>query len=665
MEISYNDLYKIIKEQNFLEWKELADFISNKYSIEILSMETLKRFFRSFKEKWTNAQRKTTRFEQNNGLWLNATIKLETKEKKSSTSSQPSTSKGRPKKSLEECSEVTKRRRLKEHNENLTTDSIKQSLCQRYKSDNLHQKALIVEAVNKASPIREKRIKESIITPKGQPQKFTPEEALSLFLDLGLSKEKYTVLRSELKKRNHDALPSYKKISTAKKECIPECEVTNSSASTALQSLLDCTSKRILQMKTKDEIEALSGNSFELLSKWGCDGSSGQSEYKQIITEDGTQIVTDANMFMTSLVPLRLKFLNSENLLWKNPRPSSPHFCRPIKFQYQKETKELIQSEVENIRNQINSLVPTKCSIFGKEITVNHTLYLTMLDGKAVQHVTETKSSSTCIICQKNPKDFENVEESNDVVENYQYGLSPLHARIRFMEYILHLSYDLSFAGKSVRNNAENKQKREDEKLRIQTEFKNELGLIVDKPKHGFGSSNDGNTARRFFENPEITAQITRVDVNLIKNFKIILNVLSSGFAINAERFGIFAQNTEKLIHEKYPWRNLTPTVHKVLKHGKRIILHHMLPIGEMSEEAQEAKNKDYKHFRFHNTKKISREDQNRDLMNILLLSSDPYISSFRNVRRKKDIMKIYSEEMTQLLDIVQEDYNIFSPILN
>jgi hypothetical protein len=36
-------------------------------------------------------------------------------------------------------------------------------------------------------------------------------------------------------------------------------------------------------------------------------------------------------------------------------------------------------------------------------------------------------------------------------------------------------------------------------KLRIQTEFRKKLGLIIDVPKQNSGNSNDGNTARRFF----------------------------------------------------------------------------------------------------------------------------------------------------------------------
>lgn len=55
-------------------------------------------------------------------------------------------------------------------------------------------------------------------------------------------------------------------------------EVTNVSASVSLQKLLDSTTDRILQLKTQDEIEALSDTHLVLVSKWGCDGSSGQSE---------------------------------------------------------------------------------------------------------------------------------------------------------------------------------------------------------------------------------------------------------------------------------------------------------------------------------------------------------------------------------------------------
>lgn len=43
----------------------------------------------------------------------------------------------------------------------------------------------------------------------------------------------------------------------------------------------------------------------------------------------------------------------------------------------------------------------------------------------------------------------------------------------------------------------------------IQNKIRSQLGLLVDIPKPGYGSSNDGNTARRFFHNSIKSAKIT------------------------------------------------------------------------------------------------------------------------------------------------------------
>lgn len=85
---------------------------------------------------------------------------------------------------------------------------------------------------------------------------------------------------------------------------------------------------------------------MDLICKYGCDGSSGHSEYMQLPKtkehkrDDGSdsEIVSDSNQFpFSSLVPLRLVAITDESTnnivtLWENPRPSSTRFCRPIKF---------------------------------------------------------------------------------------------------------------------------------------------------------------------------------------------------------------------------------------------------------------------------------------------------------------------------------------------
>lgn len=81
----------------------------------------------------------------------------------------------------------------------------------------------------------------------------------------------------------------------------------------------------------------------------------------------------------------------------------------------------------------------------------------------------------------------------------------------------------------------------------------------------------------------------------------------------------------------------MPPTIHKVLLHGGKIMQHFLLPIGQYSEEAAEARNKDFKRFREFHTRKYSRQATNQDLIHKLLVSSDIYIASLRQQRKKPE----------------------------
>lgn len=92
----------------------------------------------------------------------------------------------------------------------------------------------------------------------------------------------------------------------------------------------------------------------------------------------------------------------------------------------------------------------------------------------------------------------------------------------------------------------------------------------------------------------------------------------------------------------------MPPTVHKLLDHGEMIVSTAILPIGLLSEEAQEARNKDCRYFREHHTRKCTRVATNEDLFKRLLVSSDPYITSLRQNRSKKS--RTISAEVLNLL---------------
>ena len=209
----------------------------------------------------------------------------------------------------------------------------------------------------------------------------------------------------------------------------------------------------------------------------------------------------------------------------------------------------------------------------------------------------------------------------------------------------------------------------EEHKIYIQKEFKDKMGLIVDQPKQGgAGNSNDGNTARKFFSDEQKTAEITGIDVSLIRRFHVVLQTLSSGHIIDYDIYRSYAVETARLLTHKYSWYNMTPTVHKVLLHGAEIIENAPLPIGHLSEEASEATNKYIRMFCLFFTRKNSRENTMTDIFQRLLANSDPFIASLRYSFKKplrtlsletRDMLKAPNIDEEEI-EIAQEEDDIF-----
>lgn len=176
----------------------------------------------------------------------------------------------------------------------------------------------------------------------------------------------------------------------------------------------------------------------------------------------------------------------------------------------------------------------------------------------------------------------------------------------------------------------------ETRKKEIQTKFCVELRLLVDIPKANFGNTNDGNTSRRFFEEFEKSAEITGIDQNLICRLKVILDTMCCGIKINIEKFEIYCKETAELYVSLYNFHPMTPTLHKVLLHGAAVIKEAILPIGQLSEEAAEARNKHIRAFRLNYGRKFSRVACNTDVLNRLLLTSDPLLTGMRKANHKR-----------------------------
>ena len=245
-----------------------------------------------------------------------------------------------------------------------------------------------------------------------------------------------------------------------------------------------------------------------MISKVGYDGCTGQSVYKQLVSDGAEQasFAQEQSLFLTCIVPLQIKSKETEHLIWRNPRPSSTFYCRPIRFQYIKESEDVVMEE-HRFLNEFQA-VPTKFEGF----TVHHELEQTMVDGKVATIISPVTSATTrCSICGLTCSKLNNLNLVEKVasklpVDMFKHGLSTLHLWIRSMECCLHISYRMDIKKWQARK--EDKEVVKEKQRKVQKELRQALGINVDIPKSGgSGTSNDGNTARTFFKHYKESAR--------------------------------------------------------------------------------------------------------------------------------------------------------------
>jgi hypothetical protein len=78
----------------------------------------------------------------------------------------------------------------------------------------------------------------------------------------------------------------------------------------------------------------------------------------------------------------------------------------------------------------------------------------------------------------------------------------------------------------------------------------------------------------------------------LIRRCAVTLQTVSSGHTVNLEASDQHAKETADLLVAECPWYCMPASVHKVLLHGARVVAEASLPIGQLSEEAQDSLHK-------------------------------------------------------------------------
>lgn len=264
-------------------------------------------------------------------------------------------------------------------------------------------------------------------------------------------------MRLLVKGQGADIFPPYNSVREAKILCRPPAaaiSIIEDKAKVSLKALLDHTGKRIFDMQKEVLLQyiqqVLDPAEKELetifICSYGFDGSTGHSPYKQRYQDAKPNASnTDESLFATSLIPLRWSTKDNV-ILWNNRASQSTRFCRPISLQYVKESADIIATQKASIEAEIDELQTLEVDLNNVNVRIHFSLFLTLIDGKVLNIITNTKSTQACPICHATPKQFNDLSNRSKTTfipdpKSLQYRVSPLHAWIRFFECCLHISY--------------------------------------------------------------------------------------------------------------------------------------------------------------------------------------------------------------------------------
>lgn len=482
------------------------------------------------------------------------------------------------------------------------------------------------------------------------PNRLSSTDSLVYFYDAKHTKHSYMATTKTLKRQNADVLVSYSGLQPEKEKTRPEkMAYGEHEASVPLADLLSHTNKRILEATDCHKlINSDSSNEpivIETDYKGGWDSATGQSVYKQKFEDEASKEKFVAeSLLTTSIVPLR--FRCNGKTIWENPTPQGASFCRPLRLAFEKENHETASAIKTDLENQVTEIgkKEQKVEHDGRLFIFKLIFHLCMLDGKARCAANEHRSSQSCSICKAKPNDFNSLSNftSGKFDENLdclKYGISPLHQWIRCLEAILHLAYKLDTGRWRKNKSLGDEAKIQAKKAEIQQKLEASMGLVVDMPKqNGAGTTNDGNTARRLFQNSAVFAEVTGISEELIHHLYVLLCVINCSHQIDVQKFEAFCMETAEIWIREYSWYKMPVSIHTLLVHAARYLEMIDMPISFMTEQCIETGNKVSKYARLNHTRKISRLATMTDHMNWLMGISDPVVATKLQTARQERV---------------------------
>ncbi|XP_066952690.1 uncharacterized protein [Macrobrachium rosenbergii] len=368
--------------------KELVEFLMNKYSVknvddksEIIITNAIQDFMYKFFSKLKSCNRMIDRVYSKYPEWFSAPLfrkdvidVIDSKIQENASANPQITlqSKGRPSGPYESLTDWSKRRITSDIRKDFTPDQLLDATSTSLWTSHEPKKAKIVKAVSLSSPNTLRKLDNAILRKETTMAQYSAEEALALIIDLNLGIEAYNTLRQGALHHGFDLYPSYHEVLKAKSQTYPlNIFVNETECSVRLQEILDLTAKRILMTYEEDILKKFS--KFTIVSKYGMDGSTGYSKYKQRSEEE----IDEDNLFLISFIPIRLEGVSEEKttVIWTNPRPSSTRLCRPIKLLFKKETTELIKVEAGLLEKEVDALTDSSIRLYDLNFRVSHKMF--------------------------------------------------------------------------------------------------------------------------------------------------------------------------------------------------------------------------------------------------------------------------------------------------
>ena len=165
-------------------------------------------------------------------------------------------------------------------------------------------------------------------------------EALAEVIFFGWTEAKYKKMRKKTKQRNAQTHPSWHDVGKAKAKCIPaNINLQERCASVSMKdALYHQISKILLEEdlvnRMKEMLRKNPNLKFELVFKWGADGSSSYAHYRNA--------KNDTKIFASNLVPIFIIATDqvtgeSENL-WANYFANSAYGVVPLRWAFEEES---------------------------------------------------------------------------------------------------------------------------------------------------------------------------------------------------------------------------------------------------------------------------------------------------------------------------------------